>query len=335
MGRTVTNVHAREIAAPAEVVGRLLDRLGSAQDALWPSPQWMPMRFDRPLAVGADGGHGGIRYVVTEYQPGRRVQWRFHPSSGLVGTHEFLVEPRGDDRCVFRHQLVAQPRGAMRLWLPLIVRACHDTVIEHTFDNAQRAVGLRVVRPAHYPWLVRLASAAESARVRAAEVPAQATLLAESLAPPYDLADAVAVHVPPGTTLDPQEWTEAIFRRPPGWVLALLHLRNALGGLLGVERADASAFDTLCCNEREVVVGTDAGHLDFRASVLVEPDDAGTTVTLSTLSRVRNRSGGRYLAIVRHVHPWVVRAMLRRAALAAVAPPAPQPRDARRMPVAR
>ncbi len=59
----IHNVHAREIAAPVEVVGEILDTLGSADDRVWATDIWVaePVVFDRPLAVGAAGGHGSIR----------------------------------------------------------------------------------------------------------------------------------------------------------------------------------------------------------------------------------------------------------------------------------
>jgi hypothetical protein len=47
----IENVHERVLSAPVSEVGRLLDRLGSGGDPLWPSPTWVPMRFDRPLGV--------------------------------------------------------------------------------------------------------------------------------------------------------------------------------------------------------------------------------------------------------------------------------------------
>ena len=40
------------------VAGRLLDGLSAADDRLWPKDRWPAMRFDRPLKVGARGGHG-------------------------------------------------------------------------------------------------------------------------------------------------------------------------------------------------------------------------------------------------------------------------------------
>nr|WP_281188572.1 DUF2867 domain-containing protein [Micromonospora nigra] len=87
-----------------------------------------------------------------------------------------------------------------------------------------------------------------------------------------------------------------------------------------MERGDASAFDTISRTGREVLLGTDASHLTFRASVLVEPDPDGTTITVATLAATRSRAGRAYLAVVRLVHPLVVRATLRHAGRTAVDP---------------
>ena len=81
----IRNVHERVINAPIESLGALLDGLGQKDDRLWPSQSWPPMVLDRPLAVGADGGHGVIRYYVSEYEPGRRVRFTFRPRTGIIG----------------------------------------------------------------------------------------------------------------------------------------------------------------------------------------------------------------------------------------------------------
>ncbi len=315
----IVNVHERELPASAETVGRLLDRAGSVGDPLWPAPTWLPMRFDRPLGVDAQGGHGGIRYRVTRYEPGRAVEFTFDPSIGLDGHHALEVEPRRADRCVLRHRLAGRPAGAMRLLWPLAVRACHDTVVEHLLDNAERAVTGRVGTPVRYGHRARLVARAESVRVRAAPIPAGAHLL-HAWPARRDLADAFAVRVPPGTTTDPQDWADAVFRSPPPAVAALLRLRNVLAPLIGVEQGDATAFDTVARTDHEVLLGVDAAHLDFRASVLVEPDADGCTVTVSTVAATRSAAGRIYLRVVRLVHPRVVRAMVRRAARRATAP---------------
>ena len=319
MTATVHNVHERALPVPAAEAGRLLDRIGAADDPLWPAPAWVPMRFDRPLAVGADGGHGPVRYHVTGYEPGRRVELTFHPRTGLIGSHTLEVEEHGPHACTLRHRMSVRPTGSMRLLWPAMVRVCHDTVVEHLLDNAERAVTGTVAHPVRYPWQARLAVSMESVRVRAVPVPVAATLLHDSIPRP-DLADAFALRVPPGTTTDPQDWADAVFRNPPRAVVALLRLRNRLVAPLGIERGDASAFDTLARTDREVLLGTDAGHLNFRAGVLVEPDADGTTVTVATLAATRSRAGRAYLAAVRLVHPLVVRAMLRHAGRSTVAP---------------
>jgi hypothetical protein len=93
-------------------------------------------------------------------------------------------------------------------------------------------------------------------------------------------------------------------------VLAALGLRELLVGLVGIERAGGGAFDTLARTDDEVLLGTDASHLDFRVSVRREP----VRVVLSTVVRLHNRRGRAYSALVRPIHPLVVRAMLNRAA---------------------
>ena len=92
----IHNVHERSLAAGADRVGALLDTLSSSRDALWPRGAWPPMRFDGPLAEGANGGHGPIRYTVESYTPGRSVRFRFTGPRGFDGFHGFEVIPADD-----------------------------------------------------------------------------------------------------------------------------------------------------------------------------------------------------------------------------------------------
>jgi hypothetical protein len=57
----IRNVHERDLAAAPSEAGALIDGLAGEHDRLWPSERWPAMRLDRPLAVGASGGHGRIR----------------------------------------------------------------------------------------------------------------------------------------------------------------------------------------------------------------------------------------------------------------------------------
>jgi len=54
----VINIHSREYPVTSAEVGRLVDTLSSENDLLWPHHFWPRMKFDRPLSVSANGGHG-------------------------------------------------------------------------------------------------------------------------------------------------------------------------------------------------------------------------------------------------------------------------------------
>jgi hypothetical protein len=150
------NVHERVVAASADRVGALLDALGGPGDRLWPAPEWPPMRLDRPLAIGARGGHASIRYKVTAHDPGRRVQFTFAPGVGVRGTHTFTVTPLGADRTLLRHDMAVRLEGPLRLGWPLVVRWLHDALLEDLLDRAEDAVGVPPVRRAGHSAWVRL-----------------------------------------------------------------------------------------------------------------------------------------------------------------------------------
>lgn len=151
----LSNTHERCLAAPANAAGRLIDGLGQRPDPLWPTDDWPPMRFDRPLAPGAAGGHGPIRYRVEGHEPGRRVCFRFTGPPGLAGTHEFTVEetPQG---CLLRHAIAGAATGNMLLAWPLLYRPLHDALIEDALDKAERTLTGVVARPRSWSWRVRL-----------------------------------------------------------------------------------------------------------------------------------------------------------------------------------
>jgi hypothetical protein len=127
-----------------------------------------------------------------------------------------------------------------------------------------------------------------------------------------DWSDAYEIGIPiDGRRRDPQEWADAVFRAaPPLLVRALFGARELLVRLVGIEPGGRQVFATLSRTDHEVLLGTDQDHLGFRASVLVEPD----RVVLSTLVELHNRRGHAYFALVRRLHPIVVRRMLVRAA---------------------
>jgi hypothetical protein len=161
------------------------------------------------------------------------------------------------------------------------------------------------IRPLYRSRLVRPEKAGRAYPVSVPETP----LLTGAL-PRVDWTDAYAVSFPGRPPGDPQQWADAVFHGPPAWVAALFGVREALVRVVGIEPGGDHAFDTVAWHPDEVLLGTDQGHLSFRASVLFEP----RRVVLSTVVQVHNGRGRAYSALVRRVHPLVVRSMLARAA---------------------
>jgi hypothetical protein len=151
----VRNVHERVLAVPVEEVGALLDSLSSRSDRLWPKG-WPPMRFDRPLGIGAIGGHGPIRYEVEEYSPGRSVRFRFTAPAGFDGSHRYEVEALPQGGSVLRHVLEMEAGGMAVFTWPLLFRPLHDALLEDSLDRAETVLGNGPRRPSRWSWYVRL-----------------------------------------------------------------------------------------------------------------------------------------------------------------------------------
>jgi hypothetical protein len=102
----------------------------------------------------------------------------------------------------------------------------------------------------------------------------------------------------------------------PGWVLALVALRNRLVGPLGLKTGAVSRSRTLCifplCKDSadEMVVGMDDRHLDFRLAVFRQEG----RVYLSTWVRPHNLAGRIYLRCVLPFHIIICRGMVARMA---------------------
>lgn len=144
----VLNIHEREIPATTAEVGALLDSLASDRDALWPKKTWTPMFLDRPLGVGASGGHGPVRYAVEEFTPGQMVKFRFSAPRGFDGYHRFEILPQGQDRAILRHTIDMNARGPALLTWPLVFRPLHDALLEDLLALALASVGaIPLVRP--------------------------------------------------------------------------------------------------------------------------------------------------------------------------------------------
>jgi hypothetical protein len=162
---------------------------------------------------------------------------------------------------------------------------------------------------------------------RAAALPADSRIA--TLYRGAHLADAYAVPLPPAATRDIDALARAALATPAPWARRLLRVRDAVMSPFGVAtsvqvgaKARAAGRDRIgffpvqSKSEREVVVGEDDTHLDFRASVLVRPraDGSGDELVLTTVVHCHNALGRIYLALITPFHRLIVRSMLRRAA---------------------
>jgi hypothetical protein len=151
----VLNVHQRTLSVSPAEAGALIDTLAGPTDRLWPGIRWPAMEFDRPLGPGAAGGHGPIRYVISQYVPGRWIRFSFTGPRGFHGFHEYSV-PAQNGQTVLRHTLAMHLRGPARLTWPLVFRPMHNALIEDSLDRAEQATAGNVARPARWSRYLRL-----------------------------------------------------------------------------------------------------------------------------------------------------------------------------------
>lgn len=130
--------------------------------------------------------------------------------------------------------------------------------------------------------------------------------------PKPDYADVIVLPVPDGASADPRVWAEELFslNSMPGWVKALMGLRQAVVGLVGISRAPTGVFDIGEVSGEEALISADDTHLDFRCGVAY---DAGARLLrVTTAVRLNGWRGRLYFVPVRLLHPLVVHAMMAR-----------------------
>lgn len=144
-----------------------------------------------------------------------------------------------------------------------------------------------------------------------------------------DLLDAYAIALPERASGDIAALARAVLGEQAGWVRALMRVRDGVMGLFGVKTSKAIGraaearreghigfFPVRGRSERELIVGEDDRHLDFRASVLLRAgaDGVGRELVATTVVHCHNRLGRVYLRVIGPFHRVIVRGNLDRAA---------------------
>lgn len=153
----IRNIHERIIKAPVERVSCLVDKLGSSDDLLWPGDRWPAMRLDRPLQVGATGGHSDVKYTVSAYEPGRRVVFRFtNDDPDFIGTHSFEVEKCAPGKVRIKHLLIGRLKGLRsRIFWRVFIKSVHEAVVADAFDRAEAYATGKAIQPRRWSLWVR------------------------------------------------------------------------------------------------------------------------------------------------------------------------------------
>jgi len=107
------------------------------------------MKFDRPLSVGARGGHGPIGYFVEAYKPGESIKFRFTRPKGFNGFHQFDVVKTAHQSVLLRHTIEMEVTGSALVTWPLMIRPLHDALLEDALSTAQASLGMT---PQIRPW---------------------------------------------------------------------------------------------------------------------------------------------------------------------------------------
>jgi hypothetical protein len=142
-----------------------------------------------------------------------------------------------------------------------------------------------------------------------------------NLLPGADFADAYSRTVE-DPTLDAISAARRAIEQQPGWVRALMRLRDAIVRPLGLRTADDPSlarleriglFPVIGSTPKRVVLGFNDSHLDFRLVIDVATlGELRRQVIVTTLVQTHNWLGRIYLAMVMPFHRRIVPAMLAR-----------------------
>jgi Protein of unknown function (DUF2867) len=126
----------------------------------------------------------------------------------------------------------------------------------------------------------------------------------------------------------------AVFGHHPLWMKSILIARNRVASLCGLDAAISSEimkpemkgsykvgdkigpWPIFSLTQSELVAGRDNKHLDFRLSVLKEPNGGAMSAVISTVCTTHNAFGRIYLFFIIPFHKWGVQRLMSRAVAA-------------------
>ena len=240
------------------------------------------------------------------------LPWSARLYAALTGVRGELAVARTVRALVCDRAAAARSAERILQWPTRRIVMAHNAIIE-TDAHARLA-------RAFAPFL----QATAPAKARAVPMPADS-----ALAPLFenaDLSDAFAIAVPAHAGDDVEPLARIAFERQAWWIRALTRVRDVVMARVGVQSSSAVGragaargavigyLPVLSKDEKELIVGADDTHLDFRVTVQLRADAAhGRELVAATVVHCHNRLGRVYLAAIAPFHRAIVRANLERA----------------------
>lgn len=155
------------------------------------------------------------------------------------------------------------------------------------------------------------------------------SLIAHAL-PRIDYQDNYTIQVSAEQEVQPAELVKLFFQSFPKWFMALLYTREQIAKWIGLKTAHGmdvqgqleafqgqegesiALFHVLGSSDREVMLGENDKHLDFRFSFLVNPTDDQQELCGATTVQYNGWLGRIYFFFVKPVHRLIMRVMMLR-----------------------
>ncbi|HPA71627.1 MAG TPA: DUF2867 domain-containing protein [Spirochaetota bacterium] len=145
-----------------------------------------------------------------------------------------------------------------------------------------------------------------------------------------DYADTYYSEFATSRDLAPVDAARAFFRSFPFWVIVLLRIRNAIAALAGLKTGNGAVleehlsrftgsrgecvvgFEVFDSSSRELLMGADDRHLDFRLSFFLERIGRGYSISAATAVKFNGWLGRAYFLPVKPLHRVIMPAILER-----------------------
>jgi hypothetical protein len=149
----VINFHRREITQPKSKIAKLFKTLATENDMMLATDKWSPIKLDKGLAVGSKGGHGSIKYFVTDYQQDKSITFQFD-LTGFDGFHKFELKELETHKTELSHIIDMTTTGSATLKWAFAIRWLHDAYIEDAFDKVENHFSVDK-KSSKWSWWVR------------------------------------------------------------------------------------------------------------------------------------------------------------------------------------